>query len=183
MADIPLSEPKQVTAGDTIKWRREDLAEYPASGGWGLSYALRNAAAQINLTATADGDAFGVTVAAATSATWAAGSYVWAAFVTKAGERYEVGRGQIDVRANLAAAGVYDGRTHAEKVLAAVEAVLEKRATKDQEELEIDGLSLKRTPLGDLIKLRERYRAEVAREVRQQNGGGSRRILTRFKGH
>lgn len=54
-----------------------------------------------------------------------------------------------------------DLRSHAKKVLDAIEAVLEKRATKDQESHTIAGRSLSRTPIADLLMLRDRYRAEL----------------------
>ena len=45
-----------------------------------------------------------------------------------------------------------------------VEAVLEDRATKDQEEYTIGDRSLKRTPMKDLLVLRDTYRLDVKAE-------------------
>jgi len=49
-------------------------------------------------------------------------------------------------------------------VLDAIEAVIENRATLDQESYQIGGRSLKRMPIADLMRLRQLYRAEVAGE-------------------
>ena len=56
----------------------------------------------------------------------------------------------------------FDDRTHARTVLDAIEAVIESRATKDQERYSIAGRELWRTPIPTLLKLRQHYKAEVA---------------------
>lgn len=155
-----------ITAGDTLDFTTS-VPDYPASDGWTLKYRLspRASGTAIDLTASANGDDYDVTASATTSAGWAAGFYTWSAFVEKAGERYTVDRGQLEIRAasSTLAAG-YDGRTHAQTVLDAIEAVLENRATLDQESYAINGRSLKRMPIADLLKLRQVYRAEVQGE-------------------
>lgn len=160
---VPTIEPAAVTAGDTVTWSRS-LADYPASSGWTLAYALRNAAEQIDITATASGADHLVSVPAATSRAWKPGVYGWGAYVTNGADRFEVARGSIVVRPNLQQATPLDSRSHARKVLDAIEAVIEGRASRDQEEYTIGDRSLKRTPITELLRLRSIYRAEVARE-------------------
>jgi hypothetical protein len=69
-------------------------------------------------------------------------------------------------------------------VLDAIEAIIEKRSTKDQDSYSIQGRSLGRTPIADLILLRDRYRAEWVREQRAErirNGlGHSGVVKVRF---
>lgn len=160
---IQIDEPAAITAGDTVAWRKT-LADYPASASWVLTYALRNATDRIDITASASGADHQVSVAASVSRAWAPGRYDWAAYATKAGERYEVARGQITVRPNLQQATSIDGRSHAQRTLDAIEAVIEGRATKDQEEYTIGDRSLKRTPLADLVMLHKRYQRLVSNE-------------------
>jgi hypothetical protein len=164
---VPLREPEQVRAGDTWHWRREDLApDYPASQ-WTLTYRFKNEAGGFEAVASADGDYFNVVVAAATTANYSAGRYAWQAQVSKGAEKYTVSEAELVVQGSLfsgTAAAANDQRSHARKVLDAIEAVLERRATQDQMEYEIAGRRLKRTAIGDLLVLRDRYRAEVARE-------------------
>lgn len=162
MADIPTTEPLELRAGDTWQWTRS-LADYPASAGWSLAYVFINAAAKISISASASGDDHAVTVAAATTANYAAGNYDWIARASKSGQVFTVGAGRITILPSLAASTA-DLRTHARKVLEAIEAVLEGRASQDVLEYQIAGRSLKRIPLADLLTLRDRYRAEVARE-------------------
>lgn len=181
-AEIPTNEPLEVRAGDTWKWTRS-LPDYPASEGWSLSYVLINAAAKIALTASASGDSHAVTVSAAASSSHFSGVYDWIARVSKAGEVYTVGSGRITVLPSLVASTA-DLRTHARKTLEAIEAVIEGRATQDVLEYQIAGRSLKRIPVNDLLVLRDRYRAEVAREDaanRVANGlPDRRRVFVRF---
>lgn len=162
MADIPTIEPTTANAGDTWRWTRT-LADYPASAGWALSYTLINAAAKITINASASGDDHAVTVSAATTAGYAAGSYDWRARVSKAGEVYTVGEGRITVR-NAFGGSTFDARSHARKTLEAIEAVIEGRASSATLEYSIAGRTLKHIPMADLLSLRDKYRAEVARE-------------------
>jgi len=162
MADTPTIEPSSVNAGDTWRWTRS-LADYPASAGWALSYTLINASAKITVNASASGDDHAVTVAAATTAGYAAGTYDWRARVSKAGEVYTVGEGRLTVR-NAFSAATFDARTHARKTLDAIEAVIEGRASSAVAEYTIAGRSLKHIPVADLLALRDKYRAEVLRE-------------------
>lgn len=166
-ADIPTSEPSALRSGDTWKWTKS-LADYPASAGWTLKYRFKNAAGGFEIVASASGDDHAVSVAAATTSGYATGSYSWMAWVEGgSSEKYTVDTGVLTVNADYragtnSAATPLDDRTHARIVLDAIEAVIQNRATRDQESYEIAGRSLKRTPIADLLKLRQHYKAEVA---------------------
>lgn len=162
MADIPTIEPTTANAGDTWRWTRT-LADYPASAGWALSYTLINAAAKITINASASGDDHAVTVSAATTAGYAAGSYDWRARVSRAGEVYTVGEGRITVR-NAFGGSTFDARSHARKTLEAIEAVIEGRASSEVSYYMIGNRQLRYMTPAELLTLRDKYRAEVARE-------------------
>jgi hypothetical protein len=160
----------ELIAGDTLDFV-DTVPEFSAADGWVLKYQLvprftTPVQAAITLTATTyEVTDFRVQAAAATTAAWKAGAYHWARWVEFAGVRQSLGSGELTVKDNPAtAAQGYDGRSHARKVLGAIEAVLEGRATKDQEEYTIEGRSLKRTPIKDLLVLRDTYRTEVRTE-------------------
>lgn len=181
-ATVLTTEPTSARAGDTWQWRREDLSgDYPASA-WTLKYYFRNAAAFFDVTATADGAEFAVTVAKATTATYTAGDYDWVAVVESATERFEIESGRLKVTANYSAAAAYDGRTFARTVLDAVEAAILSKATASQLDLVQAALadrSLQSRP-ADLFVLRSKLQAEVKREQAAQNGTDDRRLLVRF---
>lgn len=173
-------------AGDTLKWD-VSVPDYPATEGWTLTYEVKSRNDHIaTITASADGAGYTVTVPAATSAGYAIGHHHYRAYVTKGSERYTVDSGDLEIVKDFEDSGNYDDRTHAEKVLDAIEAVIEGRASKDQESYTIAGRSLARTPIEDLLKMRDRYKAEDKRNHdadRVARGlGTSRKIRTRFMG-
>lgn len=166
--NIPTREPREIVIGTTVKWTRE-FYDYPASE-YTLTYYFRGAGEGFDAAATPDGDAFAVTVAAATTAEMTAGAYYWQAVATKDGEKFFVASGETQAVASLAAvnsATAVDGRSEAKKTLDAIDAMLKGKATLDQQEYTIAGRNLRRIPVADLAKLRETYARIVARERRR----------------
>lgn len=180
---VPTREPQSFTAGDTVKWTKS-LPDYPASQGWTLTYYAIEKNHKFSVVATASGNDFAITIPATTSDDFVVGHYFWEAQVTKAGERFTIERGTFDVLTNIAAQNNWDGRSHARKTLDAIEAVIEGRASTDQQEYSIGNRSLKRTPIADLIVLADKYRAMVNAEENAeaiaQGRGAKNRILVRF---
>jgi hypothetical protein len=186
--NYPTTEPSDIIAGDRIAWKRSDLdSDYPiASYSLNYSARLENAGStEIEITATESGSDYIVEVGQATTAAYTAGVYHWQAYIirTSDSERITVDSGTWEVKANRDAATT-DPRNHVKKVLDSIEATIEGRASKDQESYSIAGRSLGRTPIADLILLRDKYRAEYVREQRAErvaNGlGHSGIIKTRF---
>jgi hypothetical protein len=166
MSTLPDREPTSFTAGDTLSWTRS-LADYPASAGWVLAYRFINATAKFDITAGASGDDHLVSVTAATSASYAAGSYSWQAFVTKGAERYTVGSGICDVEPNLAAvsASGYDDRSPARKALDAMDAGLQQfGANAHVQSYTIEGRQMTYRTFADFMAARDRLAREVAQE-------------------
>lgn len=160
--------PQTIAAGVTFE-RAITLADYPAPG-WVLTAHLRGAAA-INMTAAADGTGHKFNVNAATTGAWTAGVYAYVIRATNGADVRQVESGQVEVLPDLAATTApHDPRTHAQRTLEAIEAVLEKRATRDQERYTINNRELWRTPIADLLRLRDVYRAEVRREQAAASG-------------
>lgn len=179
------SEPSRVIAGDTVAWRRADLlSDYP-SGSYSLHYRGRregDATSSFNVTANS---AYQVTVAAAATSAWTPGTWHWQAYITRASDaaRVTVAEGVFDVVANRAASTA-DPRSHAKRMLDAIEALLEGKAVDDVAEYAINGRSLKKIPVPELITLRDRYRAEWFREKAAEDIrrglATSRKIMVRF---
>lgn len=154
-------EPTQLHAGDSIAWAR-DVPACPASDGWSLRYVL-SGPARHELDAIG-GVPYRVEVSASTSAAWPAGVYRWVALALRGeSERQTVGTGLLEVSPNLETAAPVDARSHAARMLALIEAALEKRIPKDQQSYEIDGMRLDRIPIERLEALRTKYRREIQR--------------------
>lgn len=185
MTSIATTEPTELRIGDTWQWRREDLSsDYPATS-WTLTYYFRNATHYFDVAATADGVHFAVTVAKATTAGKSAGDYSWIAVATSATERFEVDSGTLTLLPDYSAAAVYDYRSFAAKLLAAVETELTARGSSGQLDLvnaALDSRSLTRSQ-GGLITLRSQLVAEVKREeaaTATANGTSRNRLQVRF---
>lgn len=199
-------EPLEIIIGDTITWIRRSVqaayendagtveyADIKASEGWVLKFTAVGRLGIFSITASADtdnADDFKFTASAATTAAYVAGDYQWQLAATKtvglSTTRYTIAEGWVTLLDNIAGrSALYDNRSHAKKVLDAIEAVIEGRASLDQMSYQIAGRSLSKTPLSDLIKLRSVYKDEYDGEVataRIQAGLASKRkILTRFK--
>lgn len=179
---VPSNEPQQLRAGDTWKWRREDLADYPASS-WTLTYRFKHPTlAGFEVVATADGNHFSVTVAAATTAAFSAGTFSWLAWVAGgSSEKYTVDEGTLEVlpefRSGLAAATL-DARSDAKKIyddlLAAYKSYVASRGLVS--EYTIGMRTMKFHSQGDLLTQLNYWKAQVAAEEtaeRLRNGLGT----------
>lgn len=172
--------PTDLPAGLTISLPIT-LTAYPAPD-WTLTLALRGPEV-IDLTAGAEGSGHRFAIDASTSAAWTPGRYWYSLRAGDGTDTFEVETGQISIRTDIAGEGpAYDGRHHVERVLDAIEAVIEGRATLDQERYRINNRELQRTPIGELIKLRQTYQAELRRlkAARRASGLLGRPVLARF---
>ena len=183
---VPTREPSSATAGDTLKWTKS-LADYPATAGWVLKYRLINAVAKIDFTAAASGADHAVTVSAATTAAWAAGTYDWQAYVEGgASERHTIGTGRVIIKPNLAAQATgYDARSTARKTLELIDAAMLAHGSKAwTAEYEVAGRRMKFKTPGDFLVFRNKIRAEVAAEEHAERLAAGlspkSRILVRF---
>lgn len=175
------SIPDKIIAGTTFS-HLVTLTAHPAPD-WVLHLMLRGPLV-IDIASTAEGAQHRLQASAAQTSEWPAGGYRWALRASLAGEVLPIDEGHITVAADLAAISEpIDGRSHAERVLHSIEAVLENRATLDQQRYVINNRELWRTPIADLLLLRDRYRAEVRREQQARRSGQSllgRQVKVRF---
>lgn len=179
----PTTEPTALIAGDTAKWLRS-LPDYLPADGWTLTYTLLNADGKITIVTSASADGHLVNVPAATTAIWSAGEYAWRAqVVNTTGDAYTIGGGTITVQPAFSASTL-DSRSHARKTLANIEAYLENANNLTAARYQIAGRELWRISITDQLMLRDRYRAEVAREDAAANVArglpDKRRIMVRF---
>ena len=183
-APTPTTEPASLIAGDTAKWLKS-LPDYLPADGWVLTYTLLNAASKISIVAGVSSTDHLVNVAAAITAAWAAGQYTWRAQVVNASaEAFTLATGTITVQAAFGGATTLDARSHARKALANIEAYLENANNLSAARYMISGRELWRISIPDQLILRDRYRAEVAREDAAANAGRGlpdrRRVMVRF---
>ena len=175
LAKIPTS----ITVGDSVAWR-VGLNEYPASAGWEISYILLNKDGKITISASADGDGHFVSLRSSETRGYAPGHYRYTVLATLDGDRVTIGSGSIGILPDPLALESYDGRSYAEKTLEAIEAVIANKATNDQLQYSVGGMSLARYTWDDLMKMRNSFRSEVANEQSALTGRNGNKILVRF---
>lgn len=158
----PTYTPSSLIAGITWHWTR-DLADYPADT-WTLTYYLRSStgAALITIAGTADGTTHKLLVTSTGSYT--AGVYTYQAVVTDGDYTYLVEEGEIEVVAGLASSTA-DPRSHARKMVDAIRAVIEGRASSDILMYSIGGMQIQQMSPKQLQEWLNFYEARLARET------------------
>jgi hypothetical protein len=171
-SNYPTQEPDELVIGDRWVWRRDDLVlDYPLSA-YALSYEFHEDSGgggshKFTINATEADDSYLVEVSSSTTAGYNDGDYVWYAFITRSSDsqRVSVDEGRTTIVKNFANTNA-DLRSHAKKVLDAIEAVIENRATVDQSSFSIAGRSLSRMTIEELLLLKNRYKSEYLKEIK-----------------
>ena len=163
------SEPTSVVIGTLVQWKRADLSDTYAPASYDLIYNIRlksGAGVDKTITATTATDgSFLVSLTSNITTTMVAGDYYWQAFIVRKSDsaKVAVGTGEIKLHANLDQNGA-DIRTHAEIMVEKIQSLLEGRADKDVSSYSIQGRSLAKMSITDLMAWRDYYRKEVAKE-------------------
>lgn len=164
--------PLRITSGDSFAASLSPSAPYD-DPAWSHALTLINAGARFSLAGTL---ADGVVTFTATAA-WAPGRYRWSYAATLDGARTTLATGLIDVAPDTATA--HDPRSHARKVLDALEAYLE-NADYAAARTKIADRELQNIPLTELLTLRNTYRAEVRGEEVAAGFRLPGRVMVRF---
>lgn len=170
--NAPEGEPLKVVVGDFIQWKKTALAEAYPPATHSAEYVARIAAGQsdeIKIAATERASYYLFKVTSATSASFQTGFYHWQLEITEtaSGNRIVLERGEFEAIADLDNNGA-DPRTHAEIMLDKIESLLEGRADKDVSSYAIQGRSISKMSIADLLQWRDYYRKEVVKERRDQ---------------
>ena len=173
--NVPTTEPATIVAGDLLQWKRTDLGTDYANGSYTLSYKARlegtsaGSSVVLTLTASASGDDYLVSVAAGTTVNYSTGVYRWQAYITRNSDsaRLTIDSGTFEVLENRSI-NTSDPRSHVKVMLDKVESILEGRADGDVAAYSINGRSLTKLGITDLLMWRDRYRADYLREVHRE---------------
>lgn len=160
-------EPRILYIGTTVIWTRSDLySDYPTAD-WTLTYHFVGATTAFTKAAAESGNDYVMTLLPADTAAMDAGFYRWQAWIAhdSDGRKYMIDQGRAELQAALDGAVPADQRSHARKMVDALEAMMEGKASLDQIKYALpDGRSLDRVPASEFLKLLTHYRAEVATE-------------------
>lgn len=164
-------------AGDTVAW--EKSLDYSPADGWALSYAIVGPVLLpwVPSYAVAGTSDWTITIPATATANLKSGTYSWTAFVTNGAERHTVDTGVFTVTADPAAAA--PGVSHAATMVAVLEAEIQARVTGNgsaHDSYAINGRSIAKMKMSELLQLRDRYRVELWRE-RNPNADAPSRVV------
>lgn len=177
--------PREIVRLSTPAWRFEN-PEFAPADGWTLEYFFEGPS-ELNIVAVADGAGHLVELTALQTAI-ATGSYAWQAIasrVTPTLERVLVATGRTEFLLNFGTdTTTGPQKSHAARMVEAIEAQLEGRATDGQRAMSINGRSLDRIPVLELMEIRAKYRMELRSEesalAQGATPGKRRRIKVRF---
>jgi hypothetical protein len=168
--NAPEGAPPKIVVGDFLQWKKTSLAATYSPATHSAEYVARIAAgstAEIKIAAIERTDYYLFQAASATTAAFEVGDYHWQLEVTQtsSGNRIVVETGEFEVFADLDNSGA-DPRSHAEIMLDKIEGLLVGRADKDVSSYSIQGRSISKMSISDLLLWRDYYRKEVVKEKR-----------------
>ena len=158
--------PNAIRAGVTF-----DVAlAYPpfSADEWSATLYLRGASA---ITLNAQADSFRFYASAEETGSWKPGIYIYAVRLSAGARVVEMETGTVQILPDIASlTEEHDARSQNRRILDAITAVLERRATQDQEKYRINNRELWRTPIPELLALKNHYAALVAAEEARNSG-------------
>ena len=186
--NAPKEIPKSIVIGDFVQFKLTEYSTDYANTAHTMTFMARSgtgANVEFSIVATNSGDDYLFTAASTVTANYVAGLYHYQIEVleTSSSNRIVVDQGELDVTVDLDVNAV-DPRTHAEKMLQKIEAVLENRADADVSSYSIAGRSLTKMSPEELLTWRDAYRREVKAYRRKLDVKHGRKtsssILVRF---
>jgi hypothetical protein len=158
--------PSNIIANTTVEWSMSP--SYKPADGFTIECHLAGASALIITGTSVDGDTVSFKINPADTATWAAGIAFYQYVAIKGSDKYVfIDAGQLEVKKLITSAPV-DNRSLAKRIVDAIDAVMEGKATADQAAYQIGNRQLTRIPLPDLMRVREYYARIVAAEDRNR---------------
>ena len=181
--DIPNKEPILIYKGETVVWKRTDLTDY-AVGSYAMSWQARlesNGGTTFSSTVTEVDDYYKFTLDNSATGGYTTGDYFWVLKVTQSSDSEEliIDSGKITVKDNYFGS-TGDTRSHAKIMLDKIESILEGRADADVSSYSIQGRSLSKISINELLQWRDYYKAEYQKEIakfRRDNKEGTGRVI------
>lgn len=182
---MALKLPDSITQGDSLEWMAE-VTDYKAAAGWDLTYSFRGNS-QTDVTGQDDGAgnwSFVLTTSA--SAGLLPGLYSYVVAATAPARRQTIYMATLSVTPDITQLRKFDGSSHAQRMLTAIEKLMEGKAEDDIHTMAHNGKALTRYAPEELIKLHNHYmrlvRVERARERQRLGLASGHTKITRFRG-
>ena len=186
---IPDTEPLDFYSGETVKFKRTDLSDYPAPT-WTLYYVLQKTGTRITFNSSQDGSSANhlISLTPSTTAGYTVGNYHWVVEARNSSDVYVVDEGYLEIKTDYAEhSSGYDDRSVAKKMVDAYESLFSNQITNstlEQLSYSIAGRSISKMSASEIREEYYRWKRLYQQEVdswRIENGLGTRKkILTRF---
>ena len=164
--------PDEIRANFDVEFSVEDMASEVPSG-YTPKFVL-GGASSLSDTGAVNGDDIDFALTAAQTAALTTGQYWYQVVAENGAARTFIADGTIFVRGAISGSGSYDGRSTAEIIVEAIDAVMANKATADQQsyviQTQLGSRSLNRMSMDDLLKARQYYRGIVLAEKRAREG-------------
>jgi len=163
-ANAPIGVPEEVFVGDFIQFKITEFSSDYSNSLHTMRLVARistGGSTEIIITASASDDDYLFAVPSDTSSNYTVGSYHYQLEIERNSdnERIVVDRGQIKVSTDYD--NNVDPRHHAEIMLGKIESILEGKADSDVSSYSIQGRSLTKLGIDELLEWRNYYRREV----------------------
>ncbi len=180
MPDPLTSMPDTVRLGDTLSVKFS-LADFPADDGWTATVYWIGVLTDYSKATTASGSDHLLSLTPTeTNDNLNVEQMQWNIQVVKGTDKYTPDNGTQDGLVNFSTAAAQDLRSSNQKVLDAIVATIENRASLDQQEYTIKDRQLKRMTIEELLKFQSIYEARVASDKRKEKGQGTPLVKVRF---
>ena len=186
--NAPVGEPAEIVIGDFVQWKRTDIgADYPPASHT-AKYVARlrgGTSTELAITSSASGSDYLFSAASSATANYISGRYHWQLEMLQNSDnsRLILERGEWEIVVDLDTAGT-DPRTHAEIMVDKIESLLSGRADADVSNYSIQGRSLVKLTIDDLLQWRDYYRREAAMQKRKRDIKNGKRtkstVMMRF---
>jgi len=186
--NAPKEVPRAIVIGDLVQFKLTQFSSDYPNTSHSMTFMARSgtgANVEFSIAATNSGDDYLFAASSNATAAFTAGLYHYQIEVleTSSNNRLILDQGELDVTVDLDVNAV-DPRTHAEKMLQKIEAVLENRADADVSSYSIAGRSLTKMSPEELLTWRDNYRREVKAHRRKLDVKHGRRtsstVVMRF---
>lgn len=187
-------EPTTIIAGDTVEFDKSSAMEvdgetfdFPSSQ-YSLKYKIiGQRGVSETIVAATEGEGYSVTISTTITSALTAGTYTLVGWVEKTGYRKTIYSAPLEVKPNLATATTAtDTREFWQKIVDALKATMQNRASIVQQSMTVPGITGKTIQYMTMKELQQalahaEYKLAQATIASKQYGGRSRpRILTRF---
>ena len=169
-ANAPVGVPEEIFVGDFIQFKITEFSGDYDNSLFTMKFVARistGANTEFSITASASDDDYLFSVASATSANYTVGDYHYQIEIERDSDnqRIVVDRGVLKVATDYD--NNVDPRHHSEIMLGKIESILEGKADSDVASYSIQGRSLTKLAIDELLQWRDYYRREV-NEIRRK---------------